>query len=608
MMSSVTTELAIICLILNSACSIKYPSDFGSTLFSNENNLNFDFIVVGSGSAGATVAARLSEIPEWNVLLLEAGGDPPESSEIPFNFFELLKSKYDWQFRTEREKNLFKSLEGERATINRGFTLGGSSSINAMMYFRGTKRDFDTWERHGNVGWGFKDVLPYFLKSENFIDTQRFNRKIHSKNGPLTVSPAVVLDPLYTVITKGERLLNLTEIEDFNQIEPTIGYRNIDTTTRNGLRCSTLKAFLLPASKRKNLFVSKYTRVTKVIVVNDTAVGVEFVTPDGDFRSVNCSKEVILSAGAIMSPHILMLSGIGPRDHLKSHGIDVVKDSSVGYNHQDHVSFPGLVFTNRKNVPDSVKQKDVDDLIGMLSNATVEGEATLGITGLVGFIKSDDKLQYPDMQLYTVKYPFNTTRNTRNGMSDVQNFFGFSTEVSNMYDKLNEKSDIIFIYPVLLNPSSTGRITLQSSDPLANPKIVTNFLSHDHEYEVLLKGVDFLVKLSKTEPMVDAGIVLEQAKLPNCVEHEWGTKEYWICAIKNVASHMFHPVGACKMGPAHDPSSVVDPTLRVIGINRLRVIDSSIMPIIVSVNTNAATIMIGEKGSDMIKQHYNKHT
>ncbi|XP_050540014.1 glucose dehydrogenase [FAD, quinone]-like [Daktulosphaira vitifoliae] len=586
--------------------AIQYPFNYAPKLFSNTNDEKFDFIVVGAGSAGATVASRLSEISEWNILLLEAGGDPPEISEIPYKFTNTLRTKYDWQFHSEPEKHIFKSLDQETLTINRGNMLGGTSSMNAMMYFRGTKKNFNGWESNGNTGWSFNDVLPYFKKSENFTDSKRFNSNIHSKDGLLTVSRNLIIDNVYPIIAEANEQLNLSSIEDFNQIEPTIGYGNIYTTTRKGLRCSTLKAFLIPASKRKNLFVSKNTAVTRVLIENNKAVGVEFITPNGEVKSVKCSHEVILSAGAIMSPHILMLSGIGPAEHLKSLGIDVVKDLQVGYNYQDHVSFPGLVFTYNKEKTIEEKQRDANDYIEKLLNATTNEKSTLGLLDLNIFIKSNSEMEYPDLQVYPARYIFNSSKNTLNGNSEFQNFYGFSSQLSEMYDELNKKSDLIFMVPVLLNPLSTGRIMLRSKNFSDKPKIITNFLSYDKEYEVILKGIDYVVQLSKTEPFIKAGINFDQTKIPNCRDYDWGTREYWICAIQNVAGHIFHPVGACKMGPLDDKTSVVDPTLKVIGIENLRVIDSSIIPVIVSLNTNAVTIMIGEKGSDMVKIFHNK--
>jgi len=592
---------------LNGFSTLKYPNDYGPTLFSGNHNTTFNFIVVGGGSAGATVAARLSEIPEWNVLLLEAGGDPPDYTEYPLKFSETLRSEYDWAFTTEPERDMFKGMEYERGIVSRGFMLGGSSSMNAMMYLRGTKRDFDTWERLGNTGWGFNDVYPYFLKSENFVDPHRFDPKLHGRGGPLTVGPFTTIDPASPVITEAERLLNLTEVDDLNRIAPpVIGYGNVDGTIRDGLRCSTLKAFLMPASNRSNLFVSKNTRVTRVIIGNGEAVGVEFLTPSGETKRVHGTHEVILSAGVVMSPQILMVSGVGPREHLRKYGINVVSDVPVGYNYQDHVSFAGLVFSDRKNRTKKEMVDESNELIRRTANMTVHGIGTLGLTNLMTFIKTAESIEYPDVQIIQIRMPYNTTRRTSNRKSRLSNMYGYSDAVARSYDTLNMLSDTLLMVPINLNDRSVGRVMLRSSDPNVYPKIRANHLSHADEMETLLRAIDFVVKLSKTEPMVNAGLVLEPLKLPNCAEHAWGTRAYWICAVQNIATSFYHPVGTCKMGRRDDYRSVVDLTLNVKGVRRLRVIDGSIMPKIVSVNPNAATVMIAEKGSDMIKRFYGK--
>jgi len=235
-----------------------------------------------------------------------------------------------------------------------------------------------------------------------------------------------------------------------------------------------------------------------------------------------------------------------------------------------------------------------------------EGVTTVGLGNLMAFFKSKRELQYPDLQVIKFRVPYNTTNSLPNGNNLFSNSFGYSKEITALYDELNLLSDIIVIAPVVLQPLSTGRVMLKSTNPLDDPKIFANYLSYAEEKETLIKGIEFIVRLSKTKEMIDAGLVLEELKLPNCVDYVWGTREYWLCAIRNIAAPFFHVVGSCKMGSINDSNTVVDSLLRVKGLAGLRVIDSSVMPKIVSVNTNAASIMIGEKGSDIIKQHYGK--
>lgn len=601
----------------NGVSSLMYPGDYGPTLFAGGDNVTFDFVVVGGGSAGATVAARLSEVPEWNVLLLEAGGDPPAFTETPLRYSEALTADdVDWTFVTEPEPRLFRGLERGRCQVSRGRMLGGSSSMNVMMYLRGTKADFDGWRAMGNAGWGFDDVLPYFVKSEDFTGVAgRRDAVPHGRQGPLTVSPLVSIDPAYAAVTGGNRLLRLAELDDMNRfVPPAVGYGPLDFTIRGGLRCSTLKAFLLPASGRPNLYVAKHVRVTRVLIAGagqggglpcTRAVGVEYATPTGATGRVYAAREVVLSAGVIMSPQILMLSGVGPAAHLRRHGVNVVSDLPVGYNYQDHVSFTGLVFSDRKNRSVADVARESADLIRATTDLVANGVGTMGLTNLVSLVDTT-AVGHADVQIVYVRLPYNSTRKTHNGRSRLSNMFGYSERVAALYDRLNAISDTILAIPVNIDGRSTGRVALRSADPLDRPKIHTNYLSYDDEIETLLRGIDFVVQLSKTKPMVDAGLQLEPILYPDCASHTWGTRDYWVCAIQNVATSFYHPVGTCRMGPATDHRSVVDTALNVKGVRGLRVIDSSIMPKIVSANTNAATIMIAEKGSDIIKHYYGK--
>jgi len=570
---------------------------------SGEYKNKFHFIIVGAGSAGSIIAARLSEVTDWNILLLEAGGDPPESSEIPLKWSLALNTEYDWKFLTEKEDNLFKSLDGERCHVPRGCMLGGSSSMNVMLQIRGTKFDFDEWEKIGCTGWGFDSVLPYFIKSENFTDSARYDAKIHGNSGPLTVSPFQSPDPAIQTISQAADLMGLTNVKDLNKIDRSVGYAMSDSITRDGLRCSTLKAFLIPNSGRPNLFVAKYIRVTKILIENKSAVGVEFVTKSGEFKTVNCTLEVILSAGVVMSPQLLMVSGIGPADHLKEMGIDVVADLPVGKNYQDHVAYFGLVLSDRKDRPIKDIEAESQKLRKETFDLIPKGISTMGLTGLLSFVDTKRANGNPDIEIMKIRYSFNTTKQ----MNTFKNMFGFSNEMANIYNELNTHSDIILMIPICNIITKPGYILLSSKNPMENPKIVTNYLSGQEEIDTMIRGIEFVVEMCKKKPMIDAGYAFEEIAFPNCDANcKWGTKDYWKCGIKNLATSIFHSVGTNKMGAIDDKTSVVDPYLKVIGVDRLRVIDSSAMPSLVSCNTNAATMMMAEKGADIIKTKYGK--
>ncbi|XP_050059045.1 glucose dehydrogenase [FAD, quinone]-like isoform X2 [Aphis gossypii] len=376
-----STLKAFLMPVLHGYHAIIYPSDYACTLCEDPTQVTFNFIVVGGGSAGATVAARLSEIPEWNVLLLEAGGDPPESTENPLLWNYNLRTKYDWTFFSEQNPLFFKGMEDERCIISRGLVLGGSSTINGMIYLRGTVEDFRQWKyKYGCYGWDYEDVLPYFKKSEDFVDLSRLDPEVHSVGGMLTVTPLTTFDPAYTVITEAEQSIHLIRVSDYNSKEPVIGYSDSDSTTRNGRRCSTLKAFLMPVSNRSNLYVAKNTIVTKIIIVDGVAVGVEFKCSSGEIKSVFCTNEVVLCAGPIKSPQLLMLSGIGPREHLNEHDIHVINDLPVGLNLQDHMSLPALVFTDRKCRPIEDIKKESSDLLKKEMSLFLKNTPTLGLS------------------------------------------------------------------------------------------------------------------------------------------------------------------------------------------------------------------------------------
>lgn len=563
--------------------------------------MKFDLIVVGAGSAGATLAARLSEVPEWNILLLEAGGDPLDIAENPRAWPELIRSSQDWNFQLEICQNIYKGVEGKQCRMPQGLGLGGSSEMNAMMYLRGTKFDFNRWENEADcVGWNFDKVLPYFKKSEDFIDRARFSEALHSQGGPLTVSPLNTSDSVYTVIANAQRELNMPMIDDLNDPELNAGWGNVDTTTRDGRRCGTLKAFLLPASDRQNLYVAKYTMVKRIIIENKRVMGVEFSLPGRELKIVSCSKEVLLCAGAINSPQLLMVSGIGHNQHLDANYIPVIQSLRVGFNMQNHLVLPAVVFSDRKNRPPADILRESQELQKKESSLYNRNVSTLGISQLVTFYKTDETCKSPDIQVFMYRIPY-TQRGC--GASEMMSkMFGYSREVTQHYDELNQLSDLLLMIPVLVNSSTTGRVSLRTKYQHDRPRILVCYSQEDMDR--LLKGVEFISKLSKTKAMTEAGLVMEELKLEQCKDRKFDTFEYWQCIAGYLAVPFFNPTSTCKMGSEKTQGSVVDLNLKVKGIEGLRVVDSSIMPFIVSMNTNAATIMIAERGADIIKEAY----
>ncbi|XP_050432058.1 glucose dehydrogenase [FAD, quinone]-like [Adelges cooleyi] len=605
------TVIAVATCILSwpSVQAIMYPKDYAPELEYGQSNVQFDFIVVGAGSAGATVAARISEVAEWNVLLLEAGGDPPDGSEVPLQWASMVRTKADWNYLTEQDDKLFKGLVDGRSYLPRGCMVGGSSSMNVMIYLRGTKFDFERWVQAGCDGWDYPTVLKYFKKSENFVDNLRFNTTIHSRGGPLTVTPYVSPDPAIKVFSAGAKELGMNPVTDFNQIDPVLGYGMADSTTRDGLRCSTLKAFLLPASERPNLYVAKNTRATKIVFdENRKATGVEILLPGGTKKVINCNLEVIVSAGVIASPQLLMLSGVGPAAHLREMGIDLVADLQVGANLQDHVAFLGLVFSERNNRSEEEILANSTNIINEHMALIKEGKSTMGLTGLISFINTKKQQTYPDVEIMKIRFPYKALDKSPNGKNRLTNMFGLSDEVAALYNALNKLSDTLMVVPISNNIISTGYVQLRSTDPLEHPKIVANFLKNQEEIETLMRGIEFVVDLSKTEAVMNAGLVLENLKFPNCDGYEWATRDYWLCSIEQVATSLYHVAGTNKMGPVDDPHTVIDPKMKVKNVQSLRVIDGSGMPYLVAYNPNAAIVMMAERGADFIKKAYGKNT
>ncbi|XP_026677566.1 glucose dehydrogenase [FAD, quinone]-like [Diaphorina citri] len=430
-----------------------------------EDNISgkFDFIIVGGGSAGAVLANRLSEELDWRVLLIEAGGDPPEASELPGYWFNLLKSRQDWAYRTQPDNRMFFGLENRVNHWPRGKGLGGSSLINAMLYQRGNDRDYNDWERAGNPGWGFKHILPYFLKSEDFQDISRQDAAFHNTGGYLTVSPRLSPDETVKIIEAAGKELKIGTMYDINR-DQYIGFGPFDTTTRYGLRCSTSKAFLEPAKFRENLIILKNTEVIKILIDSKLkAYGVEYINSQGKICHVNSTREVILSAGAVGSPQLLMLSGIGIQKHLKEKNITVIKDLPVGENLQDHVCFPGVLFSSNKDPAITLHY------LRYLKVAALKGISTVEVAKVVGFINTKRNSLYPNVELLSIRIPMNS-KERNNGKSVMGSLFGMSDKISKLHDYLNTKSDLLYIIPIIISLSLSVTLALALVLENGNPR------------------------------------------------------------------------------------------------------------------------------------------
>ncbi|XP_050539423.1 glucose dehydrogenase [FAD, quinone]-like [Daktulosphaira vitifoliae] len=586
------TESILSYVIESKEWEAKEPQD------QNQILQEYDFIVVGAGSAGSVVANRLSEVERWKVLLIEAGHKALHLTDIPVLAVQLQGTDFNWKYNSIPMNGSCLSFDEQRCKIARGKVMGGSSVLNFMIYTRGNKRDYDNWAKMGNEGWDYKQVLKYFIKSEraNLLKSDEY---FHGKNGPQWVSDVQYRSQVAKAFVKSASQMGHPNI-DING-EKQIGADFLQVTMKNGRRWSTNAAFLYPTNKRRNLHVKKNSTVTRIIIdkITKTTVGVEFETNQRKFK-IYAKKEVIICGGAINSPQLLMLSGIGPKDHLKEKGVEVINNLPVGENLMDHISLGGLLILINDTVSIKLERLLQDPLVTYNFTSCKSSPASLaGGTEALAFFdtqKPNDPNGYPDLELL-MSASFSAG-------SPTHRFLGLRTDVYQKVFYPVQEKDSFMVFPMVMRPKSRGRVWLKDTNPFHYPLIDPNYFADEADLNVIVAGVRIIQKMLKTDAMRQLDAQILTTPLPGCTDISFDSDAYWKCAARQISYSIYHLSGTCKMGPIGDPTAVVDPRLRVHGIKHLRVIDASIIPEIPVAHTNAPTIMIGEKGADMIKEDW----
>lgn len=529
--------------------------------------MKFDFVVIGAGSAGCAVAGRLSENGKYSVAVLEAGGrDTNPWIHIPVGYFRTMDNpRTDWRYVTQPDPG----INGRAIPWPRGRVLGGSSSINGLLYVRGQPGDFDHWRQLGNTGWAWDDVMPFFKKAENWQGDGEDPDDVRGTGGPLQVSPTRLERDVVDKWIEAAKAAGYKEAPDYNGLDQEgVGYFQL--TQANGRRCSSARAYLTPNRNRENLTIITNTQVKELVITEGRVTAIK-ADRNGQPVTIEVGREAILSAGAIGSPQILMLSGIGGGADLAPHGIDVAHDlPGVGKNLQDHLQARPVFKTDLSTINVETNSLFKQAMIGLEYILRRTGPMTMAASLGTGFLKTDPDMDTPDIQFHI--QPFSADKPA----DGPHKFSAFTASVLQM------------------RPESAGHLELTSSNWRDHPDIHPNYLATATDQRTIVKGIQIARNIARHQPLA-AHVLEEHSPGPSVALDDEAATLDW---ARNTAVTIYHPTGTCKMGV--DPMAVVDPRLRVHGIKGLRVADASIMPTITSGNTNAPAIMIGEKAANMI--------
>ncbi|XP_050517323.1 glucose dehydrogenase [FAD, quinone]-like [Diabrotica virgifera virgifera] len=566
-------------------------------------NDKFDFIIVGSSPSGSALASRLTENPNVNVLLLENGEEASKLTEIPIIAGAFGTTLYSWGYKTEPQPGFCRGCTNHQIKWERGNALGGSTVINYMIWVRGNRRDYDNWADLGNPGWSYDDLLPLFKKIED-VHVAIKDEGYRGTGGPVTVTDVEWRTKVSGAYVEAAQQAGYSYV-DYNGKEQ-LGVSYVQATTRRGRRDSAERAYLRPIRNRRNLKIQTKSKVTKVLIKDNAAYGVEYFH-NGIRHKVYATKEVILSAGALNSPQLLMLSGIGPKEDLEPLGINVIKDLPVGKKMYDHAAFPGLVYT----LNTSVSINTINEILNLANYARFllfgRGFFTsIGGVEVLNYLQTNitsgsDPL-HPDIELLILG------GSLANDYGIVfRNMFNVSPKIYNAVFKPLENKYTYQCTPVLLHPKSYGSIKLRSNNPFDHPKFYANFFSDPENEDIrrLIVGIREFQRINSMPALQKYGATLVETPIPGCEDIVFNTDHYWECALRTVIGIYYHMTTTCKMGPERDSEAVVDSNLKVYGVDKLRVVDTSVVPIPQSTHNMAPAYVIGEKAAIILKEFYN---
>ncbi|KAJ8958494.1 hypothetical protein NQ318_002288 [Aromia moschata] len=569
-----------------------------------ENGTTYDFIVIGSGPSGSVMANRLSEIPEWKILLIEAGEDPSLITDVPvLSCGTLLWTGYNWGYRAEKQDGFCRGCPGQTMNWPHGKVLGGTTIINYMLFTRGNHLDYDKWADMGNPGWSYKEVLPYFLKFED-AHLEKIDRGYHRKGGYLSVSDVPIRSKAIDVYIDAAQEAGHPYV-DYNG-KNQMGVSYVQTALRKGRRHSADKAFLRPVRHRGNLVITTKSTAVEILIHPDTkeAYGVKYVKNYVEYTAV-AKKEVILSAGSLNSPQVLMLSGIGPKEHLKELGIPVKRDLPVGQKMYDHVTFPGVIYVVNETITYSLEEI-ILNLHKYIYEYLFYGKGVLTTAGFVeGFtyIKTnasqDPNPNYPDMELIFAGATFSTIRGLL-----YRDFFNIPKYVYDVMWKPLEHKNAYQVTVSIVEKKMEKMFEKKNNCDKFMFSDYTYADPENHDIKTVIAAIREIQRINSQPSLRKYGATIVTTKIPGCEEYTFDTDEYWECGIRTLTATLVHQVATCKMGPHNDKEAVVDAKLRVHGIKNLRVVDTSVIPMPITAHLMAPGYMIGEKGADIVKERW----